>query len=66
MDLDGPSPNVYNISTKIINAVTPRAPAYSFGVLHSTTKFISEAHEAIKFGEVRTLAVSHCGSPRGY
>ncbi len=56
MDAEGPSPNVYNISTEIINTVTPRAPSYSFGVLHSGTKFISEAHEAIKFGEVRTPA----------
>ena len=56
MDVEGPSPNVYNISTEIINTVTPRAPSYSFGVLHSGTQFISEAHEAIKFGEVRTPA----------
>jgi hypothetical protein len=51
---EGPSPNVYNITTDIINTVTPRAPSYSFGVMHSGTQFISEAHEAIKFGEVRT------------
>eukprot|EP01043_Picozoa_sp_COSAG02_P013125 COSAG02_NODE_520_length_20751_cov_17.817112_16_plen_167_part_00 len=56
MDVEGPSPNVYNISTEIINTVTPRAPSYSFGVHHSGTQFISEAHEAIKFGEVRTPA----------
>ena len=59
MDADGPSPNVYNIGTEIINTVTPRAPSYSFGVLHSGTKFISEAHEAIKFGEVRIHAGDH-------
>jgi hypothetical protein len=26
---EGPSPNVYNITTDIINTVTPRAPSYS-------------------------------------
>ena len=50
---EGPSPNAYNITTEIIDTVERKAPSYSFGVTHSPTKFISEAHEAVKFGQVR-------------
>ena len=52
-DEEGPSPNAYNITTEIIDTVERKAPSYSFGVTHSPTKFISEAHEAVKFGQVR-------------
>ena len=52
-DEEGPSPNAYNITTEIIDTVERKAPSYSFRVTHSPTKFISEAHEAVKFGQVR-------------